>query len=412
MVNSQQVGSILYKKKIVLGVCGSIAAYKAAVLVRLLRKAGAEVRVILTPDATEFITPLTMATLSEHPVYSAFTTDAETGTWVNHVEQGLWGDALLVAPATSNTLAKMVSGACDNLLLATIQSARCPVMVAPAMDLDMYSHPASQANIEVLKQRGVTIFDSEVGALASGLEGKGRLAEPEHIVEALQNWFIQRAPLHGKHALVTAGPTYEPIDAVRFIGNHSSGKMGFAIAARLAELGAQVSLVSGPVNLVTPHPWVQRTNVMTAEEMHHACTERFEAADLVVMAAAVADYRPAVQAEAKIKKSTDAWHVDLVATTDILADLGRKKRAHQILVGFALETDHELEHAKGKLQRKNLDLIVLNSLNDQGAGFGHDTNKVTFIEKGNKISNFELKTKSDVAVDIVNKMIELWLLKN
>lgn len=399
--------AILKGKRIVLGVTGSIAAYKSAGLVRLLVRAGAEVRVVMTPGALDFTTPLTLATLSNNPVHSDFTESKEAGTWNNHVELGLWGDLMLIAPATANTLSSMAHGRCDNLLLAVYLSARCQVAVAPAMDLDMYAHPSTQENLKLLAERGNCIIDPEEGELASGLTGKGRMAEPEHIVNNLSAWFLAKAPLHGKRALVTAGPTHEPIDPVRFIGNHSTGKMGFAIAERLAELGAHVELVTGPVALTSKHSNVQITRIQTAAEMFELCTKFGPASDIVVMSAAVADYRPSIQASQKIKKHETSLKIELEPTVDVLAELGKRKPKHQVLVGFALETNNELEHAKGKLQRKNLDLIVLNSLNDPGAGFGHDTNKVTFIDRHNKISTFELKSKSDVAADLATKIIEL-----
>ena len=399
--------SLIFGKKIVLGVSGSIAAYKSAELVRLLVKAGAQVRVVMTKDALEFITPLTLATLSQHPVHSDFTENYDQGTWVNHVELGLWADVILVAPATANTLSKMASGQSDNLLLAVLLSARCPVIVAPAMDLDMYSHAGTQANLATLQERSITVIAAEDGFLASGLHGQGRLAEPAHILANLEEHFLKLAPLHGLRALVTAGPTNESIDAVRFIGNRSSGKMGFAIAKRLAELGASVTLISGPVNLSTPHPAIGRKNIETAEELLNACLEESPTSDVIVMSAAVADYRVVHQTQGKIKKDDSALVLELTPTVDILAELGRRKRDRQILVGFALETDNEIEHAQGKLQRKNLDLIVLNSLRDAGAGFGHDTNQITLIDKQNNLVRFELKSKSEVAHDIVEKIIAL-----
>jgi phosphopantothenoylcysteine decarboxylase/phosphopantothenate--cysteine ligase len=399
--------SLIFGKKIMLGVSGSIAAYKSAELVRLLIKAGAQVRVVMTKDALEFITPLTLATLSQHPVYSDFTENLDQGTWVNHVELGMWADVILVAPATANTLSKMASGMCDNLLLAVVLSARCPVVVAPAMDLDMYAHAGTQTNLETLRERGVAVIAAEEGFLASGLQGQGRLAEPAHIVAALDQHFLKSAPLHSLRALVTAGPTHESIDAVRFIGNRSSGKMGFAIAKRLAELGAAVTLVSGPVSLSTPHPAVGRKNIETAEELLAVCLEESATADIIVMSAAVADYRVANQLLGKLKKGDESLVLELEPTVDILAELGRRKSETQILVGFALESDNEIEHARGKLQRKNLDLIVLNSLRDEGAGFGHDTNQITLIDKQNNLVRFELKSKSEVAHDIVEKIIAL-----
>lgn len=394
-------------KRIVLGVTGSIAAYKSAWLVRLLVKLGAEVRVVMTPGALDFTTPLTLATLSNNPVHSDFTESKESGTWTNHVELGLWGDLMLIAPATANTLASMATGRCDNLLLAVYLSARCKVAVAPAMDLDMYAHAGTQENLARLTERGVLVVDAEDGELASGLSGKGRMAEPEHIIDQLTHWWLAQAPLYGKRALVTAGPTHEPIDPVRFIGNHSSGKMGFAIAEQLASLGAAVELVTGPVALSTAHPLIRTTRVQTAQEMHDACMLHSAESDIVVMSAAVADYRPSIRAAQKIKKDAAEMHIELEATTDILAALGSRKPQGQVLVGFALETNNELEHAQAKLARKNLDLIVLNSLRDEGAGFGHDTNRVTFIDRHNKISTFELKSKSEVAVDLANKIIDL-----
>lgn len=398
---------ILHGKKIILGVSGSIAAYKSAFLTRLLIKAGAEVKVVLTPDATEFVTPLTLATLSKNPVHSDFTEDPDQGTWSNHVDLGLWGDLLIIAPATANTLSKMVTGACDNFLMAVFLSARCEVLVAPAMDLDMFSHVSTQNNLAELKKRGIGIIEPEEGELASGLSGKGRMAEPENIFSALEHHFLQKAPLYGKKVLITAGPTHEAIDAVRFIGNHSSGKMGFHLARVMAEAGAEVQLVAGPVSLDTPHPAVSRTNVTSAAEMLKACLKFSAQSDIIVMAAAVADYRPSKPVNQKIKKSDNTLTIALEPTTDILAELGANKPPHQLLIGFALETDNEIEHAKSKRERKNLDLIVLNSLNDTGAGFGHDTNRITLIDRQNKISNFELKSKSEVALDIVKKIIEL-----
>ncbi len=399
--------SILFGKKIVLGVTGSIAAYKSAILVRLLVKAGAEVRVVMTPDACEFITPLTLATLSKNPVYSDFTEDKHAGTWVNHVELGLWGDLILLAPCTANTLSKWVNGNADNLLLAVLLSARCAQAVAPAMDLDMYLHPSTRENLEKLSERNVAIIEPESGELASGLHGQGRLAEPEHIIEALENWFIDRAPLHRKKVLVTAGPTHEAIDAVRFIGNHSTGKMGFALARLAAELGAETTLIAGPVQLPLPHPAVKRINVTTASEMHTACHAIASEQSIIVMAAAVADYRPSQSFDYKLKKSSDALAIALEPTEDILKALGASKSKNQLLIGFALETNDELVNAKGKLERKNLDLIVLNSLRDEGAGFGHDTNKITILDRNNKTSTSELKSKSEIARDIWQKILEL-----
>lgn len=400
--------SILHGKKILLGISGSIAAYKSAFLTRLLVTAGAEVRVVMTKDAMEFITPLTLATLSKHPVESEFVADSEKGIWNNHVELGLWADCILIAPATSNTLSKINTGECDNLLLATVMSARCPVLVAPAMDLDMYTHPATTENLIALKQKGIQVIDPGTGELASGLSGKGRMEEPEKLVELLAQQFLDRAPLHGKTALVTAGPTHEAIDAVRFIGNHSTGKMGFAIAEELATLGADVKLISGPTLLETKHPGIERTKVKSAEDMKMACEQYIDATDILVMSAAVADYRPKHVAANKMKKKDADLSIELEPTPDILKSLGERKKEGQIYVGFALETDNEIEHAKRKLERKNLDMIVLNSLNDKGAGFGHDTNKVTILRRGNKMANFELKSKVEVAKDIVGSILALY----
>lgn len=398
---------ILYGKRILIGITGSIAAYKSIFLTRLLITAGAEVQIVMTKDAHDFVTPLTLATLSKREVLSDFTEDEHTGVWNNHVDLGMWADLILIAPATANTLAKMVSGECDNLLMATLLSAKCPVMVAPAMDLDMFKHDSTTNNLDILRERGVEIIEPGSGELASGLSGKGRLEEPHLIVEHLEKWFLQSAPFFGKSALVTAGPTYEAIDAVRFIGNHSSGKMGFAIAARLSELGAKVTLVSGPSQLSTPHPSIKRVDVKSADDMLQACTQHVDASNILVMSAAVADYKPASVASNKMKKSTDDMQIKLVPTQDILKTLGASKKKGQIFVGFALETDNEIANAQGKLERKNLDFIVLNSLNDKGAGFGHDTNQITMIDRDNKMAKFELKTKTEVAADIVDKILEL-----
>ncbi|MBN8578590.1 MAG: bifunctional phosphopantothenoylcysteine decarboxylase/phosphopantothenate--cysteine ligase CoaBC [Cytophagales bacterium] len=393
---------MLAGKKILLGVCGSIAAYKAALLVRLLVKQGAEVRVILTPSALEFITPLTLATLSKNPVLTQFVKD-ETGLWNNHVELGLWADAFVVAPLSANTLAKMANGQCDNLLLAAYLSARCPVLVAPAMDLDMWQHEATQQNVKKIEKWGATLISPEHGELASGLIGTGRMAEPEQIVTAVTRLF-KPGPLTGKHALVTAGPTYEALDPVRFIGNHSTGKMGYAIAELLARHGASVTLVSGPTHLPTP-TGVAIERVTSAEEMFLASTRHFSKADITVFSAAVADYKPAQVARQKIKKG-NSISFELVKTHDIAAELGKQKRPNQLTVGFALETENELEHAQLKLKSKNFDLIVLNSLNDAGAGFGHDTNKITVVDKNLKIQEFNLKSKKEVASDLVTLIIE------
>ena len=398
---------MLKGKKIILASTGSIAAYKAAELLRAFVKRGAEVRVVLTKSAHDFVTPLTLATLSQHRVYSDFTEDEDQDTWTNHVDLGLWADLMIVAPATANTIAKMSQGICDEFLLAVYLSAKCPIAIAPAMDLDMYAHESTQNNLQILEERGHLLIDSESGFLASGLEGKGRMAEPENIVKAIDEFFNSKAPLRGKKCLVTAGPTYEKIDAVRFIGNYSSGKMGFAIADQLASMGAEVVLVSGPSSEQVQQENITRIDVESAAEMLEACLIHFPGCDILVKSAAVADYKPKHRADIKLKKQDQDLSIVLSPTVDILARLGEMKKAHQITIGFALETNNELEHAKSKIQRKNLDLIVLNSLQDTGAGFGHSTNKVTFIDKHNKIANFELKSKRDVALDLSKKILEL-----
>lgn len=385
-------------KNIVLGVCGSIAAYKSALLIRLLVQEGAQVQVIMTPDAKHFITALTLSTLSKRPVLVDYF-DPKTGTWNNHVHLGLEADLLLVAPASANTLAKFANGICDNLLSATYLSARCPVYLAPAMDLDMWKHPSTTRNIELLRSYGNTIIPPGDGELASGLSGEGRLAEPEEIVQFLKKQGKQRFPLKGLKALVSAGPTYEAVDPVRFIGNRSSGKMGYAIANELSLLGAEVTLVSGPSHLQVPEH-VEKIAVESAQEMLEACQAKFKQADIIIMSAAVADYTPKHVAQQKIKKQEEAFSIEFTQTVDILATLGKEKSSHQTLVGFALETHNELENAKGKLHRKNLDFIVLNSLNDSGAGFASNTNKVTLIERSGEEHHFELKNKADVAKDI------------
>ncbi|MFZ2905052.1 MAG: bifunctional phosphopantothenoylcysteine decarboxylase/phosphopantothenate--cysteine ligase CoaBC [Cyclobacteriaceae bacterium] len=392
-------------KKIILGITGSIAAYKAAVLTRLCIKAGAEVRVIMTTSAMEFITPLTLSTLSKNPVLSQFQKD-ETGQWNNHVELGLWADALLIAPASANTLAKIANGICDNLLSAVYLSARCPVFLAPAMDLDMLAHASTQDNLKKIFAFGNHIINPVHGELASGLTGTGRMAEPEEIVAHLESYFKNEQKLRGKVALVTAGPTYEAIDPVRFIGNHSSGKMGFAIAESLAHAGAQVHLVTGPSTQHTSHPGVNVIRITSAEEMYHACVDRFPQTDITVLAAAVADYKPIKVADQKIKKKEDSLILELTRTHDIAAALGKNKLNGQIIVGFALETEQEQTNALKKLEAKNFDLIVLNSLNDSGAGFGHYTNKITLIDNARNIRSFELKNKNEVANDIVTAIIE------
>jgi len=397
--------SVLSGKKILLGVSGGIAAYKTASLVRLFIKAGAHVQVIMTPASKDFVTPLTLSTLSKNPVYSTFfNQDEEDEKWNNHVELGLWADLMIVAPATANTLSKMANGTCDNLLIATYLSAKCPVYFAPAMDLDMYKHPSTLASFTALEQFGNIIISAENGELASGLSGEGRMAEPENIITFLEADLESKLPLKGKKILITAGPTYEAIDPVRFIGNHSSGKMGFDIANSAANLGASVILVAGPTHCVVNHSLIQVVKVTSAQEMYEACHQYYADVDVVIAAAAVADYKPKIVAEQKIKKAVDHFVIELEKTKDILSSLGAAKK-QQFLIGFALETENEIENAKAKIQKKNLDLIVLNSLQDEGAGFQKATNKVTFIDKDFKIEPMELKSKEAVADDIVNKVI-------
>lgn len=397
--------SVLSGKKIILGVSGGIAAYKTASFVRLLIKAGAQVQVIMSPASCAFITPLTLATLSKRPVYSQF--EKDFGEWTNHVELGLWADAMIMAPATANTLAKMANGLCDNLLLATYLSAKCPVFFAPAMDLDMFAHPSTKENISKLKSYGNIEIASAYGELASGLVGQGRMAEPEDMLQILTDFFNNDATLDlkGKKVVITAGPTYEPIDPVRFIGNHSTGKMGFDIANEAAKRGANVVLITGPTSLKAVNSAVNVVNVTTANQMYQQCHELFPSADIVIGAAAVADYRPKVVADQKIKKNDEEFTIVLEKNPDILASLGAIK-TNQFLVGFALETENEIEYAKSKLKKKNLDLIVLNSLNDQGAGFGKPTNKVTFIDKNFTVFPQELKSKEAVAKDIIDQIVK------
>jgi len=397
--------SVLSGKKIVLGVSGGIAAYKTASLVRLFIKAGANVQVVMTPASKDFVTPLTLSTLSKNPVHSTFYNDDEDAVWNNHVELGLWADLMLVAPATANTLSKMANGTCDNLLIATYLSAKCPVYFAPAMDLDMYKHPSTLASFKLLQQFGNIMIPAESGELASGLSGEGRMAEPENIIAFLEADIASKLPLKGKKILVTAGPTYEAIDPVRFIGNHSSGKMGFDIAEHAAGLGAEVILISGPTHLKPKKTGINLVNVTSAQEMYEAAHRYFGDVDAAIAAAAVADYRPKFPATQKIKKTEDAFTIELEKTQDILASLGKVKQK-QFLIGFALETENEIENAKLKIQKKNLDLIVLNSLQDKGAGFGKSTNKITFIDKNFEIEPMPLKTKEAVAEDILNKVIQ------
>ena len=396
---------MLKGKKIVLGVTGSIAAYKAALLVRLLVKEGAQVQVVVTPAAKEFITPLTLSTLSGRPVLSEFFS-ADSGSWHSHVELGLWADAMIVAPATAATIGKMAAGIADNLLVTTYMSMKAPVFIAPAMDLDMYAHPSTVKNIATLRSYGNHIIEAASGELASHLSGKGRMEEPENIVKALKDFFLTGSELCGKRILITAGPTYEKIDPVRFIGNYSSGKMGFAIAAECARRGADVTLVAGPVSLDTPHPSIKRIDVESAREMCDAAVGAFPSCDAAVLSAAVADYRPAVQASSKIKRTAGGMTIDLEANPDIAATLGKAKREGQCLAGFALETNNAEENARLKLEKKNLDFIVLNSLEDKGAGFSCDTNKVTIIDREGK-SEYPLKSKADVAKDVVAHLSRL-----
>jgi phosphopantothenoylcysteine decarboxylase / phosphopantothenate---cysteine ligase len=394
---------MLKGKKILLGVTGSIAAYKATILVRLLVKQGGEVKVIMTGAAKDFVTPLSLSTLSKNDVLADMT---DNDTWANHVMLGRWADIMLIAPLSCNTLAKMANGLCDNLLMAVYLSATCPVVVAPAMDEDMWHHASTKENLKKITAFGNHIIPVEKGELASGLFGDGRMAEPESILVWLENFFSNQLELKGKKVLVTAGPTYEAIDPVRFIGNHSSGKMGVAIAEELKSRGAEVTLVLGPSNIAVAQN-IKVIKVKSANEMYEACVSRFAATDIAVMSAAVADYTPVNIASEKIKKNDSVFTVELTKTKDILKSLGEIKKDTQLLVGFALETNNEKEYALKKLQTKNADMIVLNSLNDAGAGFGHDTNKITIFDKTGVEYNFETKTKKEVAKDIVNTIIKL-----
>ncbi len=393
-------------KNILLGVTGGIAAYKTTFLTRLLIKAGADVKIVLTDSASSFVSPLTLATLSKNPVLSSFVQEEnDTTDWNNHVELGLWADLMIIAPATANTLSKMANGTCDNLLLATYLSAKCEVFFAPAMDLDMYKHPSTKQSLDKLLEFGTIMIPAESGELASGLHGEGRMAEPENIVAFINEYLSEGLPLKGKKVLITAGPTYEAIDPVRFVGNHSTGLMGFELAKSAADLGADVVLVSGPSHLKIEHSKIKIVRVVSADEMYDATHEEYDDTHIAICAAAVADYKPKSVASQKIKKTSDDLAIELVKNKDILLSLGKKKK-NQFLVGFALETENELENAKKKLDRKKLDAIVLNSLNDKGAGFGKTTNKVTFIDKNSKIKSFELKTKAAVAADIFNEIIQ------
>ena len=397
---------VFCNKKIIVGVCGSIAAYKTAWLIRLLIKAGAEVQVIMTRAASKFVTPLTLSTLSKKPVLTDFI-KSKTGLWNDHVALGLWADAFIVAPASANTLAKLAGGICDNLLNAVYLSARCPVFFAPAMDLDMYQHPSTQNNLKKLTAFRNHIIDPDFGELASGLTGIGRMAEPENIFSFVEQYLNTSKDLKGKKVLITAGPTQEAIDPVRYLSNHSSGKMGFAIAENMADKGASVMLISGPTQLNAKNKNIKLTKVTSADEMYEKALNVFPKIDIAVLAAAVADYAPVNRAENKIRKNNQEITVKMHKTMDTAATLGKNKKSNQIIVGFALETENELEHAQQKLKKKNFDLIVLNSLNDKGAGFGHDTNKITIIHKNNKTREFELKSKEEVAEDIVGEIVKL-----
>ena len=396
----------LQGKKILLGVTGSIAAYKSAWLVRGLIKAGAEVQVIMTEAARQFITPLTLATLSKRPVLTHFVADADQGTWNNHVALGLWADLLLIAPASAHTLAKLVTGLADDLLGAVYLSARCPVAVAPAMDLDMYQHPSTQRNLQSLREIGNRVLDAEDGELASGLSGVGRVMEPDTIIHTISQLFFSERSLVGKKVLITAGPTQEPIDPVRYLSNASSGKMGYALAEEAAQQGAEVKLVSGPTQVQTQHAGISMTPVRTAQEMYEATAAHFSWADLTIFAAAVADYTPQEAHDQKVKKATETHSLTLTKTVDIAQTLSQKKQPHQYTVGFALETENELEHAAAKLAKKQLDMIVLNSLNDPGAGFGYDTNQIQILFKNtSEVLSFPRKEKRFVAVDIIQTIV-------
>ncbi|MGZ5190840.1 MAG: bifunctional phosphopantothenoylcysteine decarboxylase/phosphopantothenate--cysteine ligase CoaBC [Flavisolibacter sp.] len=395
---------MLAGKKILLGITGSIAAYKAPLIVRLLVKAGAEVKVVMTPASKDFVSHLTLSTLSKNPVLADL---FDEETWSNHVELGRWADLMVIAPLSCNTLSKMASGRCDNLLMAVYLSATCPVMVAPAMDEDMWHHPTTAVNLELLRKNGNRILNVGHGELASGLIGEGRMSEPEEIIFEIEDFFTKSGQLNGKNVLVTAGPTYEAIDPVRFIGNHSSGKMGYAIAEEMAERGAKVVLVSGPVGIHPKHKGIQLVKVVSAEQMYQACFDHAKDFDIAVMAAAVADYAPLEVSEKKIKKSKEDFTIGLKKTNDILGGLGKIKTNGQVLVGFALETDNEEANARKKLEQKNADLIILNSMNDKGAGFGYDTNQVTLFFKNKPERKTELKSKQALAKDIVDAIIEI-----
>lgn len=395
---------MLQGKRIILGITGSIAAYKCIMLVRLLTNQGAEVRVVMTKAAQDFVSPLVLSTFSKHPVWIEF---HEHNIWNNHVELGLWGDLMLIAPATCHTLGKMANGLCDNLVLATFLSARCPVMVAPAMDEDMFLHASTQASLAILRSRGTILLDVNTGSLASGLSGPGRMAEPEEIIQTMCTQVFRQKDFAGKRVLISAGPTLEAIDPVRFISNRSSGKMGIALAEAMYLLGAEVTFVAGPMPCKPQYSEIQIVPVQTAAEMETACLDAFSAADICIMAAAVADYRPVQVAHEKIKKKMEAWSIDLEKTTDILAQMGEKKRSDQVLVGFALETENEEANAQAKLIRKKLDYIVLNSLRDPGAGFGTDTNQVTIMRADGAKIKLPLASKNDIALKLC-QTLKVW----
>ncbi len=397
-------------KKIVLGITGSIAAYKACSLIRLFIKAGAEVQVVITPAGKEFITPVTLSALTSKPVISEFFSGRD-GSWHSHVDLGLWANAMVIAPCTASTLGKMAHGVADNMLITTYLSMKAPVFIAPAMDLDMYRHPATQANLQTLRSYGNHIIEAASGELASHLIGKGRMEEPENIFYTLESFFrlqdatLNKKDLKGRRIMITAGPTYEKIDAVRFIGNFSTGKMGFALAEECATRGAKVELIAGPVGLKTKHPNIHRTDVTSAQQMYEVATTCFPTCDTAILCAAVADFTPSTITDRKIKREgSGGMHLDLQPTQDIARELGRMKQKGQKLIGFALETDHEIEHAQGKLQRKNLDFIVLNSLRNPGAGFAHDTNQITLLFADGTRKDFGLKSKTEVASDIVDHL--------
>ena len=398
-------GMTLKDKHIVLGITGSIAAYKAASLARLLIKAGAEVQIVITPAGKEFITPVTLSALTGKPVVSEFFT-ANDGTWHSHVDLGQWADLMLIAPATASTLGKMANGVADNMLITTYMSMKAPVMVAPAMDLDMFAHPATTRNLEILRSYGNIIIEPAAGELASHLIGKGRMEEPEKILSAVEDFFNQQETLSKKKILITAGPTYEKIDPVRFIGNYSSGKMGFALAEECARRGAEVVLVAGPVSLKVNHPNIKRIDVESAEEMYNASVKEFPGMDAAILCAAVADFRPSEQYSQKVKRGEDLLTISLVPNKDIAASLGKMKKANQLLIGFALETNDEETNALKKMAKKNLDYIVLNSLNDAGAGFKYDTNKVAILKKNGERKDFGLKSKYEVASDIIDHTMQ------